>query len=928
MLQILGKVKFIVLFFCVIFYTQTAVAYYYSLQNSVGESSNPVIRATNCYGSYLRAYTSSNCLPGTEASTNQYCNTIATFNLVTNVNLQNTQIKSFYVKKGSTCETTTSYYSGFGPPLEYQFVNASMSVNSANTLPGDTTPTIIVNGAIPNSTVQLYSNSTCTSSISSPVTSNANGQASITTNTLTGDTTIYLKTGTLCTVSHPLFYPITGTQLSMTRNSPSIDRGTTLTPTFSVANLSAYSGMIGRLRAKNLLTNTYTDGPIATINSNTVLGAVTLPACLAGTNCPYLIFPAIAGIDHTYAGLNYTVDLTTPTTTSTTSLINNQAINQTSNNASPSVKILGLQTDENYTVELYSNPNCATSLASVNSNMSSTVQIFPTIGVDGSYTFSYKIIDQVGHASTCKNFAFSYRLDRAMPTISNVNFLQTNYDGTSTPVYSTWRNIINLRVTPSDNDGISVLKFTLTRVVNGQQYTAILSSNSCTNGAECSVQFDTGSSNAVSMFTNQSGVALSGSSINGQYSLVTSISDLAGNVYSMSPVNVIIQNDLNPPTVNFLTPNDLSYSSLTSTTCANASGVTYPIQVQVSDDTMTQVTAHIFKNTNPASLPTLTNANCPSAGSLVLQGASSFQSAAVSSNIYSLNLNTMNEVNGNLYFMTVACDGAGRMSLPHYSCVKVSNASQDTTPPTGLMFKSGTPTTASGNNFIITAQVTDDTFISKVELYKNGAIYMLSSVPVLYSPPNGAPFEYQFKINTLTLPNGSYPFALRACDTNNNCTAITSALNITINNANIFYQAENYTPISGLTFPIASSMNGEIVVSFPLGTSKFNWINYTVQPRYAVNNDYYLYVKIRAKDGNVPTGLKVSLDNGATFKTMSYRKNTTPKWCRFQVNSSTAQKFKVDPANPKTIQFKFNNSNLELDKFILVPSSDTSVQLQ
>ncbi len=941
----------------------------------IGEDSQPTISISGCpsYGVTFGIYDDSSCtnLAFVPSAPIMCIAPPDPFLVTTTKTLTTTGIYNYYIKFNGACDINSTHYLNNSAPLKYYYLNPTMELDPVQT-PNytDTTPTILIHSALPNSILELFKDSSCSQSVSSTANASSTGEASITTNHILTALNFYLKVKRnltddgYCIQNHVLFYPLNSALVTMSRINPTGSRSNTvLNPKFRISNINTMAGQVIKLKAKNTSTNiisTSANHTITSIEANDGYVDITFSPSLtcSASVCIFSIYPNINANDHYYVALDYIYDIATPSINSLTYTINGQLNSQyNTNNGNVTISLNQIWQDDVYTFYFYANNNCSGTESSIAiSNFQSSITTNIDLAFDGTYQFSYKAKDSAGNNSspTCRIFTnpiiagsnINMTIDRVSPNISNIN-IQKSVNGVLQNANGLWSDTVSITANSTDNSYIlsTATKLNMNRTYNNVVYNAQFNLN-CTNNAQntssnCSLSLDTlNNSQFLDQFKyipNQSSTPIllssnAGVNSNGSYNFTLSTLDNFGNSYTSASYSAVISNDFVSPVISFNSPPENATLN-GNPTCILATGTAFPVQLQLSDDTGGNKTMFVFMNENQASLPSaFSNANCPISGSTTLQGISTiniFQSGNVSNGLFSTSLNTISKANNIYYLRAVACDSAGHMSVAHDSCLKIANAVNDTAIPTGLAFNS-TPTTASGNNFILTAKVFDDVQIAKVELYKNGALYMVSSVPQDFTPNAGDPWKYDFKINTLTLPNGSATFALRACDTSNNCTSLTASIIVTIQNADLILQAENYTPIAGLVFPIATSAatGSPIVISFPVGTSKFNWITYTVQPRFAANNDYYVYVRLRAKDSNLPTGLKISLDNGLTFTNMSYRKNNTFKWCRYQVNATTARKFKFDPANPKSVQFKFNNSNLEVDKISILPADATSINLQ
>jgi formylmethanofuran dehydrogenase subunit C len=322
-------------------------------------------------------------------------------------------------------------------------------VTPASSPSNNQTPTIQVTGVANTDLVTLYSDSGCTTAISS-ATASVGATVNITANAMAaGAYTIYAKSadpaGNLssCSVAS-LSYTINLTGPTVTNVTSSTANGAykaaqavsiqvvfssivnvTGTPQIALNTVETVDYVSGT--GTNTLTFTYTVQPgdtsadldyvatnSLTLNGGTIQDALTNNATLT------LAVPGAA--NSLGANKNIVIDTTAPGVPSALTLVT--PASSPSNNQTPTIHVAGVANTD--LVTLYSDSSCTAAISSATAAAGATVNITTNSLAAAAYTIYAKSADPAGNTSTCSVASLAYTVDLTAPTVTNVTSSTAN----------------------------------------------------------------------------------------------------------------------------------------------------------------------------------------------------------------------------------------------------------------------------------------------------------------------------------------------------------------------------------------------------------------------------------------------------------------------------------------------------------------------
>ena len=305
-------------------------------------------------------------------------------------------------------------------PVAYSMETLSLALSSSNTpLDSDSTPTLEVSGlVVHNGTVQLFSESTCTTASSTTV-SVTGATASITANALTAGTHQFYAQHTDSGSNKgdcvgPVAYSME--TLSLAISSPSAGWGADDTPTLEVSGLVVHNGAV------QLFSNsTCTTASSTAVNVTGATASITANALTAGTHQFYA--------QHTDSGGNKG-DCTGPVAYSleTLSLALSSSNTPLDSDPTPTLEVSGLVV-HNGTVQLFSNSTCTTASSTAVNVTGATASITANTLTAGTHQFYAQHTDSGGNKGDCIGPA-PYTLETLALALSSSN---TPLDSDSTP---------------------------------------------------------------------------------------------------------------------------------------------------------------------------------------------------------------------------------------------------------------------------------------------------------------------------------------------------------------------------------------------------------------------------------------------------------------------------------------------------------------
>ena len=326
----------------------------------------------------------------------------------------------------SDCSTATiSYtYDGTIPTSP-----SGLALHSPSTSPSndDSTPEILVSGVEPLSTVELYSDSFCQMSTSSPV-SVSQGESSviIEANAFTSDGSITyyarqtdtsgnLSNCSTATISYTYDGTIPTSPSGLALHSPSTSPSNDPTPEILVAEVESLATV--ELYSDSSC-QVSTSSPVAVSQGESIV----IIEANAFTNDGSITYYArqidTAGNSSncSTATISYTYDGTIPTSPSGLAL---HSPSTSPSNDDPTPKILVSGVEPLATIELYSDSSCQVSTSSPVSVLQSESSVIIEANAftnDGSITYYARQIDTAGNSSNCSTATISYTYDGTIPT--------------------------------------------------------------------------------------------------------------------------------------------------------------------------------------------------------------------------------------------------------------------------------------------------------------------------------------------------------------------------------------------------------------------------------------------------------------------------------------------------------------------------------
>ena len=277
-------------------------------------------------------------------------------------------------------------------PVAYSLEILTLALSSPATSPSlDSTPTLIVTGlVVQNGTVQLFSDSACTTVASGEITV-ASGTATITANSLMGMNHKFYVQHTDSSSNKggcvgPVAYSLETLTLALT--SPSVGWGSSNTPTFSVSGLVIQNGTVQLF--SDSACSTSASGAV-TVSSGTA--SVTANALTAGNHNFY--------VQHTDSNSNVG-NCFGPVTYSMESLILALSSSNTSldSDPTPSLSVAGLLV-HNGTVQLFSDSTCSTLASGGVAVSSGTASITANALSEGIHNFYVQHTDSNNNKGNC-----------------------------------------------------------------------------------------------------------------------------------------------------------------------------------------------------------------------------------------------------------------------------------------------------------------------------------------------------------------------------------------------------------------------------------------------------------------------------------------------------------------------------------------------
>ena len=303
---------------------------------------------------------------------------------------------------------------------------SDLSLHDPLTSPSDdSTPEIIVSGVDPLATVELFSDSSCSTSVSSQESVQQNeSTVQIIANTITSDSavTYYARQtdqeghASLCS-SVSLFYEYDGTQpappSSLSLHDPSRSPSNDSTPEILVSGVEPLA-KVELFSDSSCSTSVSSQESVQQNESTVQIIANTIPS--NGTVTYYVRQTDRAGHASLCSGasLSYKYDEMIPNPPSGLSL--HDPLTSPSTDSTPEIIVSGVKPLA--TVELFSDSSCNTSVSpqeSVPSNDSTVHIIANTITSDSAVTYYARQTSQAGHASLCSSASLSYEYDGTIP---------------------------------------------------------------------------------------------------------------------------------------------------------------------------------------------------------------------------------------------------------------------------------------------------------------------------------------------------------------------------------------------------------------------------------------------------------------------------------------------------------------------------------
>ena len=298
-------------------------------------------------------------------------------------------------------------------PVAYSMEILELALSSpANSPALDSTPTLIVTGLlVQNGTVQLFSDSACSTSASSTVTVSS-GTASITSNSLTvGNHQLYVRHTDSNSHEGDCFGPVAYSIeiLTLSPSSPSVAWGSDDTPTFNVSGLVVHNGTIQLF--SDSACSTSASGTV-TVSSGTA--SITTNALTDGVHQFYIQHTdTISNQGDCFGPANYSMEtLTLALSSSNTPL---------DSDSTPTFDVTGLVV-QNGTVRLFSDSTCTTAASGTVTVSSGTASITANALSVGSYQFYVQHTDSSSNKGNCVGpVAYRYSTETLTLTLVSPN---------------------------------------------------------------------------------------------------------------------------------------------------------------------------------------------------------------------------------------------------------------------------------------------------------------------------------------------------------------------------------------------------------------------------------------------------------------------------------------------------------------------------
>lgn len=316
----------------------------------------------------------------------------------------------------SACTLLTSYIHDNTPPSDPTFSSTSPVSPSAS----DTAPEVIGSSSADTTTVNLYSDNTCTTQIGSGTKATFEGAGLTATVSANTTTSIYAKSfdtygnGSSCTLltsyTHDNTAPTNPSFVSTTPSSPS--------------NSSTTPSVVGTASADTVTINLYSENTCSTgigsgTKANFESGGITANVTANATTTIYAeALDSLANTSSCVLLTSYTHDNTAPTdpTFSSTSPAS-------PNNSDTSPEVIGTSSADTATVNLYSNAACSTQIGTGTKATFEGAGITATVGSNATTAIYAQAIDSNSNASNC-TLLTSYTHDDTGPTAPS--FVSTN----------------------------------------------------------------------------------------------------------------------------------------------------------------------------------------------------------------------------------------------------------------------------------------------------------------------------------------------------------------------------------------------------------------------------------------------------------------------------------------------------------------------
>ena len=310
----------------------------------------------------------------------------------------------------------------FGPSA-YTMEALILALSSPTTSPAlDTTPTFSVSGLVlHNGTVQLFSDSACTTAASATV-AISSATASITANSLTtASNQFYVQHTDSNSNKGDCFGPVAYTMetLTLALSSPTSPLNSDPTPTFSVSRLVLHNGTV-QLFSDSSCTTT-ASGTVA-VSSGTA--SITANALSAGSHQFYIQHTdSSSNKGNCFGPVAYSME--------TLTMVLSSPRNPLGADNTPTFRVRGLVV-QNGTVQLFSDSACSTTASSTVAVDSQTANITASTLSNGSYNFYVQHVDSSGTKGDCTG-PVVYSMETLTLTLSSPS---TSLGTDDTPTFS------------------------------------------------------------------------------------------------------------------------------------------------------------------------------------------------------------------------------------------------------------------------------------------------------------------------------------------------------------------------------------------------------------------------------------------------------------------------------------------------------------